>query len=105
MWTYVMIACVIAVVLYFVFKGKYQTQPAKEPLIIYGANFCGWCKKQKEELDANSVPYKYVDCQLETEICNTLGITSYPTLFINGVESKGFQKAEDIIKKLATSST
>lgn len=106
MWIFLIVA--LAVGYYFYKKSPKKTLYAPsgdEKVVIYGASFCGWCKKQKEELDADgTIPYKYVECSEEKELCKEKDIKSYPTLFINGVRSLGYQKI-DTIKNALNGST
>ena len=105
MWIFLIVA--IAAGYYFYKKSSNKSLYASgdEKVVIYGASFCGWCKKQKEELDADgTIPYKYVECSEEKELCKEKDIKSFPTLFINGVTSTGFQKI-DTIKNALNGST
>lgn len=97
---------VIAAGYYLYKKSKKSLYVSDEKgVVVYGASFCGWCKKQKEELDADgTIPYKYVECSTEKELCKEKDIKSFPTLFINGVKSIGYQKI-DTIKNALNGST
>jgi hypothetical protein len=44
---------------------------------VYGTNSCGWCKKQKKEMDSKGIKYSFVDCSNGS--CGD-DITGFPTL-------------------------
>jgi len=93
-----------AVALWFGYKSYYkpkqvQKYEAEPSVVVYGASFCGWCKKQKEELDKDpELKYKYVECTdpENKAVCQENGVRSYPTVVINGNKSVGFMKLETI---------
>lgn len=43
---------------------------------LYGAEWCGWTKKQLKYMEKHNKAYEFIDC--EKEQCN--GIKSFPTL-------------------------
>lgn len=62
--------------------------------VMYGTEWCSYCKKQKE-LFGNSFKYvNYVDCDLKKDECISAGITGYPTWRIDGQSYPGVQQLE-----------
>lgn len=48
---------------------------------VYGADWCSWTTKQKENLDANGIEYNYVNC--DNGNCPDI-VQGFPTTVING---------------------
>ncbi|GBE20230.1 MAG TPA: hypothetical protein ENG87_00585 [Candidatus Pacearchaeota archaeon] len=58
---------------------------------MYGAEWCGYCKKQKA-LFGDSFQYiDYVDCDKNRETCSAERISGYPTWEIGGQKYSGVQ--------------
>lgn len=61
--------------------------------VMYGSDFCPFCKSQKEIFSDDAVNIKYVNCDFYADICKSRNINSYPVwaqndkLFIKGVQS------------------
>ena len=104
---YFVVAIVVALVLFVVFYLKPSAKPyvqnlsAESDITVYGANFCGWCKKQKDELTGSD--YRYVDCTdpANKSECNTKGVKAYPTIQYKDKDGNfqmttGFKTAEKI---------
>jgi len=54
-------------------------------MVIYGANWCGWTKKLVDSLGGfETVAPIYINCEVETELCNEEGIEGFPTIKVNG---------------------
>ncbi|MFC1801526.1 thioredoxin domain-containing protein [Nanoarchaeota archaeon] len=51
---------------------------------MYGAEWCGHCKNQKEEFGSDFEFVDYVDCDLNQAACATAGIEYFPTWIIDG---------------------
>jgi glutaredoxin len=83
---YIVIICLVILFLAYSFRpnySHYEKEKAQEQTqvpIIYGAGFCGYCTKQKDELDAANVEYIYYDCTLPENKEKCSGIKSYPTI-------------------------
>jgi hypothetical protein len=84
---YIVIICLCVLFVAYSFRpnfSRYEKEKEKEVKvdvpIIYGAGFCGYCTKQKEELDAANVNYVYYDCTLPENKEKCSGIKSYPTI-------------------------
>lgn len=70
---------------------------------MYGADWCGWTKKAKAELDAAGVPYEFVDCAAKgNKQC--AGLPGYPTFEIadTGDRRPGWPGLEVVKQALAT---
>ena len=82
-----------------------SAQPAasgEKDLIVYGADWCGWTKRQIAELDKSHLKdkYEFKDCAADDgqQVC--AGITGFPTIEIHGKRSPGFKNVDDIVKLL-----
>ena len=62
---------------------------------VYGADWCGWTRKQKEELEKNGVNFDYYDCSKDGEKCPS-GIQGFPTLEVNGKRTAGYKDPEHL---------
>jgi glutaredoxin len=91
---YILVICVLVLVLAYSFRPNYSNYekkdaPAPDAVpVIYGAGFCGYCTKQKEELDAANVNYIYYDCMLPENKDRCKDIKSYPTVVFPGQDPK-----------------
>lgn len=104
---YLYVAVIVVIVLLIVFKLKpgsksyVQNLSGESDITVYGANFCGWCKKQKDELEGSE--YRYVDCtdSANKAECESKGVKAYPTIQYKNKEGKfqttpGFKTAEKL---------
>ncbi len=67
---------------------------------FYGASWCGHCQNQKS-LFGDSFQYvKYVECTENQELCQSAGVTAYPTWIINGQKYEG-ELSLSMLAKLA----
>ena len=56
---------------------------------VYGAEWCGWTRKQLDYMKKNNKAYEFIDC--EKGQCN--GIESFPTLVSSdGEEISGYRE-------------
>lgn len=62
--------------------------------VCYGAEWCGFTKKQLAETQTFSDAYSYVDCESDKEKCKEAGINAYPTWVINGKKHEGFMTSK-----------
>ena len=116
MWHLVLLAFLLALVVFLVYRQN--APPAKNaqdsvdlPVVsgsdkplsellkasqatCYGAEWCGFTKKQQAELDDVSDGYEYVDCEADKERCTQAGINAFPTWEINGKKHEGFMSKE-----------
>ncbi len=71
---------------------------------MYGAVWCGHCRKQKEAFGDAFKDVKYIECDKKTgtpEICKEAGITGYPTWITGeGKQIKGRQKLENLAEEV-----
>jgi glutaredoxin len=58
-------------------------------LTVYGADWCGWTKKQRRYLDQKGIPYTYVNC--DSQECPSF-VSGFPTLVKDGQVMAGFQE-------------
>lgn len=63
-------------------------------MIMYGTEWCGYCKKQKELFGDSFEFVNYIDCDKEADICSVEGIRGYPTWKINGESYPGVKSFE-----------
>jgi len=61
---------------------------------MYGAEWCGHCKNQKEMFDASFKYVNYVECPDNPDVCVSAGIKGYPTWIVNGLPYAGEQSFE-----------
>lgn len=62
----------------------------KENFVIYGAEWCGFCKQLVDMFGGYDVVDPiYVECTIEEELCKNEGVTSYPTIKIKGEQFTG----------------
>ena len=78
-----------------------------ENATMYGAEWCGWCNKQKEEFGEkawNAFKKSYVECsdsgsERDQAKCEKDNVHSFPYWkFKNGKEARGYQPLEDLAK-------
>jgi len=58
---------------------------AKDTILVYGADWCGDCRRSKKFLDANQVNYTYVDVETNPDQLAIMqqyngGLQSIPTI-------------------------
>lgn len=63
---------------------------------MYGTEWCGYCKKQKENFGASFQYVDYVDCDESKDECIEAGIRGYPTWNINGESNPGLKDLETL---------
>jgi glutaredoxin len=57
--------------------------PVPDVVTIYGADWCGDCRRAKRLLDAEGVPYRYLDLDLDAaaqRLVDDAGIRSIPVI-------------------------
>ena len=64
--------------------------------VMYGAEWCGHCKEQKEMFGGSFKYVNYVECPENQALCDQKGITGYPTWIINGMPYPGVQSFEKL---------
>jgi len=69
---------------------------ASNGLKIYGANWCGWTKKLVIDTlgGFDVVGAAYVECTEEQELCQSEGVTGYPTIKLDGEVYSGERTLE-----------
>jgi|Deesub1362B_J571_1020462.scaffolds.fasta_scaffold08096_5 glutaredoxin len=65
--------------------------------VIYGAKWCGYCKKLVSMLGGYDIVAPiYIECPENEEICDKEGVTAYPTIKINGTKYTGARTFEGL---------
>ncbi len=59
--------------------------------VMYGAEWCRYCKRQKEMFGSSFEFINYVECPEDQQICDQEGVKGYPTWIINGEVYRGLQ--------------
>jgi mycoredoxin len=57
--------------------------PTPDIVTVYGADWCGDCRRAKRYLEATGVPYRYVDLELDAaaqQLVDDAGIRSIPVI-------------------------
>lgn len=60
--------------------------------IFYGTEWCGFCQRQKEDFGPSMQYINFIDCDQNRNLCQSEGITGYPTWKINGQLYPGMQQ-------------
>jgi hypothetical protein len=84
---------------HFVKTGNYDNFAkclAQKGTTMYGAEWCGNCKQQKEMFGESFNYVNYVECPDNQALCEQMGIQVYPTWIINGVHYPGTQSFETL---------
>lgn len=68
---------------------------------FYGASWCSWCNKQKEDFGRAAQYLPYIECIDSSTnemlaVCQEAGITGFPTWEIAGEKTSGFKKLEEL---------
>ena len=61
-------------------------------IVMYGTDWCGYCKKLREEFEANDIDYVEIDVEKSGEqqkISETMGVYGYPTTWVGYARVKG----------------
>lgn len=69
-------------------------------LVMYGTEWCSYCKKQKELFGDSFRFVDYVDCDKDGESCTREGIKGFPTWKISGESYPGV-KSFDVLGSLS----
>ena len=57
--------------------------PIPDIVTVYGADWCGDCRRAKRYLDAEGIPYRYVDLELDPaaqQLVDDAGIRGIPVI-------------------------
>ena len=95
---------VIALIGFLVFKsstspGKYDDFAkclTEKGAVMYGTEWCKYCKQQKELFGKSFKYVNYKDCDANKAECNAAGVNSYPQWLINGTKYKGLQQLDSL---------
>jgi glutaredoxin len=80
-------------------SGKYDEFAkclSEKGATMFGAEWCGHCKEQKEMFGESFKYVNYVECPQNQDLCQQKGITGYPTWIINGIQNPGVQSFEKL---------
>ncbi len=66
----------------------------EQEFVIYGANWCGYCKQVIDLFKDHNIDSIYVECTQEQELCQKENITGYPTIKIKGERYTGQRTLE-----------
>ena len=72
--------------------GKYDAFAdclATAGAVMYGSEWCGHCKNQKEMFGSSFKYIAYVDCDRSEQLCFNAGVMGFPTWVINGENYPG----------------
>jgi glutaredoxin len=70
---------------------------AERDIVMYGADWCPHCKKEKKAFGSSFQYVPYVECPDEPQLCNEKGIKGYPTwIFPDGKRLEGRQGIEKL---------
>jgi glutaredoxin len=61
-------------------------------IVMYGTDWCGYCKKLRGEFQANNIDYLEIDVEKSGEqqrISETMGVYGYPTTWVGYARVKG----------------
>lgn len=64
---------------------------------MYGTDWCGYCKKQKESFGDSFQYVDYVNCDENRQECQEAGVRGYPTWKIDGENYPGFQSLDGLV--------
>lgn len=67
-----------------------------EKSIMYGVDWCSYCKKQKAFFGENVKFLNIIDCDKNPQVCFDIGVEVYPTWVIEGKTYKGLQSVEKL---------
>ena len=65
-------------------------------LVMYGTEWCGYCKKQKSLFGDSFTDVNYVDCEKDRSKCVEAGVQGFPTWVINGQLRPGVHSLEEL---------
>lgn len=66
--------------------------PEEQPLIVYSAGWCSYCKKLKDFLNKNLISFTEVDVDENSEEFSALGLKTIPQVFEGKVHVGGYQE-------------
>lgn len=81
------IAALVALILFMWLKRKVSVSNFAPDITIYGSHGCPWCVKQEDHFKNNNINYNFVDCV--SGACPE-SVKSYPTTVINGDTHVGY---------------
>lgn len=110
-WNKLLLVCIISILLLIIIgcskpnsgytdtQWKYDTFAkclTEKGAVMYGTQWCKFCKAQKE-IFGNSFRFvNYVDCEKQANKCIQDGVNGYPTWIIDGKVYSGKQELLDL---------
>jgi glutaredoxin len=102
-WTYAVIIIIVMVIFWIQLSmgsskgGSSKTDSfakclTENGLKMYGTEWCGYCKQQKELFGSSFEYIDYTDCDVDSATCSAEGVGGYPTWKINGESYPGVQQ-------------
>ena len=76
-------------------SGQYDSLAkclADSGAVLYGTEWCGYCRNQKNAFGESFRLISYVDCDANSPTCQEAGIRGYPTWVIGGRNYPGMQE-------------
>jgi thiol-disulfide isomerase/thioredoxin len=73
---------------------------SNKEVVMYGTEWCGLCKKQKELFGDSFSKINYLDCDKSPQICIDAGVQAYPSWKINNQIELGYLGL-DLLKDLS----
>ena len=86
-WVSVVVAVVIAIVVYLISQRTVQVSNFEGQVQVYGTDTCPWCIKQKDYLKEKGIQFEFIDCSKGT--CPDF-VDGFPTLRVNGEIKNGY---------------
>ena len=75
---------------------KFAQYLTSSNVTMYGTSWCSHCQNQKKLFGKSFKYVNYVDCDRESEVCISEGVTGYPTWKINGTNYPGEKSLLDL---------
>jgi len=63
---------------------------------IYGANWCQFTNKERDEFGPAFRYLNYINCDVNSSLCNSTGIKVYPTWEMDGKFYEGFKSISEL---------
>ena len=63
---------------------------------MYGTEWCGHCRDQKDLFGDSFDKVNYVDCDRDRDVCLIAGVSGYPTWVVGGENYEGAQSLEKL---------
>jgi glutaredoxin len=64
---------------------------SENKVVMYGTEWCSYCNRQKELFGNSFREVTFIDCDKNKALCQSEGITGYPTWKVNGNSYPGLK--------------